>query len=390
MVLVSVAGRAERQPAYVVRVDRDWESARPSYETALRAGAATPFQSLPVIDSWYRAMAGRPDLEPAIVSIADGRTGAWALHLPLVRSRRALVRSIAFADAGLVDYNAPVIGSAAPRTAEGAAALWRALRRALPAADLIDFRKMPSEIGDRPNPLALLATQPCELNGNVVRTGDDFDAYMRTVLKRVVRKELERSWRVFSRHPAAQFGAVTEPPQRRLVLEAIERQQPIRLGRSGKTYWLDRPEAADYYRRLVDADPAGRSVVLTALTAGDEVVAALMGLRSGNTFTMIRISSSGDAAWTNCSPGRLVIERTMAALHREGVREFDFSVGNYDYKRRFGVEPVRLFDLVRPLTPLGLAGAADAHGRAWLRRHPALETALRRMRGGARGEDDGR
>ena len=390
MVLASVDCRAEQQFAYAVRVDRDWDSARPGYEAALRTGAATPFQSLHVVDSWYRAMAGRPELEPAIVSIADGRTGAWALHLPLVRARRGLVRSIGFADAGLIDYNAPVIGSAAPRTPEGAAALWRALRRALPAADLIDFRKMPGAVGAHPNPLALLRTHLCDLNGNVVRTGDDYVAYMHTVLKRVVRKELERSWRVFSRHPAAHFGAVTEPSARRLVLEAIERQQPIRLGRSGKTYWLDRPEAADYYRRLVEADPSGRTVVLTALTAGEEVVAALMGLRSGNSFTMIRISSSEDAAWTNCSPGRLVIERTMAALHREGVREFDFSVGNYDYKRRFGVEPVRLFDLVRPLTPLGLAAAADAHGRAWLRQHPALETALRRVRAGARGEDGGR
>ena len=41
---------------------------------------------------------------------------------------------------------------------------------------------------------------------------------------------------------------------------------------------------------------------------------------------MVRISNAGDK-WSNCSPGRLIIERTMAALHRDGVREFDFSFG---------------------------------------------------------------
>ena len=54
---------------------------------------------------------------------------------------------------------------------------------------------------------------------------------------------------------------------------------------------------------------------------------------------MIRISNAGEK-WSNCSPGRLIIERTMAALHQDGVREFDFSIGNYAYKRRFGVAPL--------------------------------------------------
>ena len=40
------------------------------------------------------------------------------------------------------------------------------------------------------------------------------------------------------------------------------------------------------------------------------------------------------------SPGRLIIERNIAALRRDGVREFDFSVGNFAYKRRFGVKRI--------------------------------------------------
>lgn len=56
---------------------------------------------------------------------------------------------------------------------------------------------------------------------------------------------------------------------------------------------------------------------------------------------MIRISNGG-ARWSKCSPGRLIIERTMAALHQDGVREFDFSIGNYAYKRRFDPNMFRL------------------------------------------------
>ena len=51
----------------------------------------------------------------------------------------------------------------------------------------------------------------------------------------------------------------------------------------------------------------------------DEVVATLLGIRTGSRYVMIRISNTGEK-WSNCSPGRLIIERTTAALHRDGVR----------------------------------------------------------------------
>jgi CelD/BcsL family acetyltransferase involved in cellulose biosynthesis len=71
----------------------------------------------------------------------------------------------------------------------------------------------------------------------------------------------------------------------------------------------------------------------------------------------------------------------MAHLHELGVREFDFSIGNYDYKRRFGVEPSALVDLVQPLTPLGFFSAAATHARSWLRQYPEFEGRLRRALG---------
>lgn len=382
--LVAIAGReAEAEPAYAVRIGSSWASDEP----AIRAGVATPFQQGPVPGAWYAAMAARTDIDPVVVSVDDARTGLPALGMALVLRRERFLRRISFADLDLVDYNAPILGPAAPRDAAGARALWRALRRALPPADLIDFRKMPPRIGGQPNPLALLPTLPCALNGNVVQTGDDYEAYKRGKLRRTVRKELERSWRVFARSEAIGFRTVTGIAERRRVLAAIEAQQPIRMNLTGKNYGLDGLEAAEFYRHLVDADPSGGTVGLSALVAGDEIVAALLGLRDAQSFTMIRLSNSSDPAWTTCSPGRLVIERTMSHLHAEGVREFDFSVGNYDYKRRFCVEPRPLVDLVRPLTPLGWAAAAEAGGRAWLRTRPELEARLRRLLGRTSAEE---
>ena len=109
-------------------------------------------------------------------------------------------------------------------------------------------------------------------------------------------------------------------------------------------------------------------------------MAALLGIRCGRRYTMIRISNGG-ARWSNCSPGRLIIERTMAALHQDGVREFDFSVGNYAYKRRFGPAHVSLADLTSALTWRGLPFALRDAAAFRLRRYPQLAARIRRLLG---------
>src|SRR5882724_2477938 len=130
-------GAAEQKAPYEIRVERDWNSVRQAFETSLKTGVASAFQSREVVESWYRAMAVRADIEPLFVSAVDARTNALALHLPLMRRRGRLLRVISFADEGLIDYNAPVLGVAAPESPVNAALLWRAIRNKLPPADLI-------------------------------------------------------------------------------------------------------------------------------------------------------------------------------------------------------------------------------------------------------------
>ncbi len=72
-----------------------------------------------------------------------------------------------------------------------------------------------------------------------------------------------------------------------------------------------------------------------ALVCDEGVIATSFGLRYGETYWLLRISNAGKP-WSSYSPGLLVTERTMAALHLQGVRRFDLSVGNHEYKRRFG------------------------------------------------------
>ncbi len=359
----------------------DWKAAIARWHDV---NPSTPFQHPQWYDAWYGAFAGVDGVEPLIAVVTDASTGEGAALLPLIRRRHNNIRIVEFADLDLTDYNAPVLGNAAPRDVRAARALWRdllsALRRMQGGADLIRLRKIPVDLDGRPNPLALLdSAGPCSLNGNLVLTGEDYDAW-RYTLEKTVRKELERSWRVFTRDPAATFKLITDNQEALRILSTTEVQQGTRMQSLGLNFILNDETCAAFYRNLVRDGVGGGYALVSALTVGDEVVATLLGIRHGTRYVMIRISNAGDK-WSNCSPGRLIIERTMAALHRDGVREFDFSIGNYAYKRRFGVARLPLVDISAALSWRGWPHALRDRAARELRNSPELTAFLKRALG---------
>jgi CelD/BcsL family acetyltransferase involved in cellulose biosynthesis len=377
-----VAARpTSRAAGFRVELVHDWKQASARWHDI---SPSTPFQHPQWYAAWYAAFAGAEGVTPLIAVVTDASTGEPALLLPLICHRQGKITTVEFADLNLTDYNAPILGSAAPRDAKAMYALWRsllsALRRMPEAADLIRLRKVPIDLDGRPNPLALLDTGgPCLLNGNLVTTGENYDAW-RYTLQKVVRTELQRSWRVFTRDPAASFAIVTDINEALRILAATEVQQSTRMQRIGRKYTLNDETCAAFYRKLVRDGIGNGYALVSALTVGDEIVATLLGIRTGSRYVMVRVSNAGEK-WSNCSPGRLIIERTMAALHKDGVREFDFSVGNYAYKRRFGVKRLPLLDISAALSWRGWPHALRDHMVRAVRNYPRADAWLKRKLG---------
>jgi len=378
------ASRRAPRAAFVVEFEQDWSAFAGDWDVVRRRGQTTPFQHGRWLAAWYDAFASQPDVAPLLATVRDAATGEIALRLPLIRRKAGGLRIVEFADLELTDYNAPVLGPAAPRDAGPAELLWRELRRALrrlpDGADLVRFKKIPLDLAGVPNPLAMpRGAGPCSVNGNLVVTGDDFEQYRRS-LKRDIRKVLDRCWRNFTKYPSAAFRVMTDPEDALRVLAVLDQQQGARMRQLDANFVLADGCNGAFYRNLIRDNVASGYAVLSALTAGDEVVAILLGVRDGARYVMLRISNAGEE-WSHCSPGRLVIDRTMAALHSQGVREFDFSVGDYDYKRRFGATPVPLADISAALSWRGIPLALRDRAVRELRRYPALTTRLKRLLG---------
>jgi CelD/BcsL family acetyltransferase involved in cellulose biosynthesis len=360
---------------YRVEIVRDWSVAISRWSGDF---GGTSFQSSRWLEAWYRAFDG---VTPLIALITDAATERQVALVPLVHRVQGGIRRVEFADLGLTDYNAPLLGAGAPTGLVAARAVCRALIAALrklpEGADLLRMQKMPAEIDGKPNPLIALGREgSCSLNGNLIEVGDNLDAYRASIKK----MQLPRSWRVFSRYPGASFEIVDRVDEALRLLDTMDIQQQARMRALGLEFSLNQGPRAKFYRDLVARSLRDGYAVVSVLKCTEAVVATVFGIRQGRNFVFLRISNAG-RRWSHCSPSRLIVERTMAALHQDGVREFDLSIGNYAFKRRFGATPLPLSDVSVALGWRGIPYVLRDRAAQRLRRHPWLAEKVSRALG---------
>jgi CelD/BcsL family acetyltransferase involved in cellulose biosynthesis len=367
-------GRASSlAPGFRIDFVDDWKRAAACWSGA---GAETAFQNPTWLEAWYGAFS---ESSPLVAVVTDIITGRRVALVPLALRLRRGVRIVEFADLNVTDYNAPLLADGVTLDAAEARmmsqSLVAALRKLPGGIDLVRLRKMPSGFGARANPLANLGRLgSSSLNGNIVSTGDDFETY-RASIKRM---QLPRSWRVFSRHPGAAFRMIDAVDEALEIIEVTDAQQRARMEKLGLDFVLNDQVHGKFYRDLIRLGlPKGYAVV-SALTCDEGVVATVLGIKQGDSFVFLRISNGGNG-WQNCSPSRLIIERTMAALHEQGIRHFDLSIGNYAFKRRFGAVPLRLTDASIALSWRGAPYAWRDFAAQSLRRHPRLAALVSRL-----------
>ena len=370
-------GRVSSTSGISVDFLRDWRQAA----SRLNAGHRTAFQHGYWLAAWYEAFHG---VAPLIAVITDAATGKDIAMVPMFSHVRRGIRVVEFADLGVSDNNAPILASDAGFDAADAEAISAALvdaLRALPDRfDLLRLKKLPAYVGAKPNPLVSLGRLgSCSLNGNLVLTGDDYADYQASIK----RMQMPRCWRVFSRHAGARFEIATDVMRAHELLDVMDVQQQQRMQQLGSRFVLNDEVHARFYRDVARQGVAEGYAVISALVCDEAIVATTLGVRYGATYYVLRISHAGKQ-WANCSPGLLVTERTIAALHAQGVRRFDLSIGNHDYKRRFGAEQVPLTDVSVALSWRGLPYVLRDHAAQGLRRHPRLAALAARAMGKAR------
>ena len=373
--------------AWRVEVATDFETVAARWMRLAEGGAALAFQRRHWLSAWYGTIGREPDLEPVLITVSDPATDTDVAALPLVqRHRRDGLRIIEPADAGMTDYNAPILGADSPTSPRDCARMVRAVLRALPPADLFTLQKMPAFVAGRPNPFvqARLA-EPGDVQAHPLELADDLGDWEARLTKKI-RGDLRRKWKSFHDMPGARLRIAESASEAAELFDAVEVLQARRIEHLGLPYLLGQPPFSEFYRHVALEDFAPERMVVATLEAEGRVFAGAMGPRDGRWVGLTRLAIGLETPdILRLSPGILLSDGLIRALHARGVRCVDFTIGSYDYKKRLRTAEEPLFEMYRALSWRGTPRALALRLRQRLKQERGLHEALRRLRRGLSG-----
>jgi CelD/BcsL family acetyltransferase involved in cellulose biosynthesis len=360
-----------RGPRFVVEIFDGADEALAALEAVqggLRTKAtlsSTGFQSLNWLTVVYEELAAAKRAMPRLVVVTERNTGEVALVLPLVIKKKRSLNIARFADLGVSDYGAPILGPALLVKRRSIRRAWRAVRHALRDVDMIRLERMPAEIAGRPNPLITRAGMaPSRLSGSTVRIDGTVDGYI-AGLDAKGRDAIERGTRLWNKEDNPRFSRATTADDVAHAYAALEEQQAERNVALGPKYKLNDLALRQFYERLAIDGTEVELGHLFTLEAGGEIIAALFGIQHDGTFTVLRASDAGKP-WSDVAPSHLLCIETMKYFVEQDVRTFDFGLGDHPFKGGLAVTEVPLFDLIvaRDLAAVPRATFHRVKGRA--------------------------
>ncbi len=370
------------ETAWRVKIYNDYSALEPVWRRMETEGRCLVFQTYDWVSCWYDAARLVNEAEPVIaVVFREEAEPTWIL--PLCLYTKNGLRIISFADLGVTDYAAPVMGRNAPSDPETAQNILEAVFAALPPCDLISLQKMPATVEDAVNPLLCLpGLQRFPEDCHGIRLSEPWPELAKKVMNRRLRSGVRIKREKLRTHgdvAIKRFGPRELGAQMEELL-AIRNERFDAIGRARMpAFWRT------FYQILASREGASYNPSVTTLTVAGRTIAACFSLSRGKTSHAL-LTSFRMGKWEEFRPGIILFDDMLTSFwHQAGNGAyFDFTVGDEEYKKRMGSESYPLYEWMAVRSFAGLRTYIAWRMKAAIRRHPRfhawIQNRLQRIR----------
>lgn len=339
-------------------LEADWRALESSPATSLHQGF-----------DWCAAWAATHANQLLLVRGRIGQKTVFILPLELVRGR--LFRTARFIGSPHSNINTGLFAedfdpvTCTKLAAELIADLSAKLSR---VADIVTLEKMPFDWHGTHHPLASL---PAVRNQNASFQLPLLDTFEAT-LAQLNAKRRRKKFRVSEKRLEAMGGyehvVATTSAERRQILDRFFEQKAIRFKALGLPNVFQDAETQAFFHALSAVEPTyeGQPLELNAIRLrGQENgrVVAIAGLSRKGDHVICQFGSIDEDIAADASPGELLFYLIIRKCNAEGVKLFDFGIGDQGYKRSWCTVETIQRDIVLPLTLRGRL-AASVHRTA--------------------------
>jgi len=326
----------------VAAVETEWRN----FE---KIAGCTPFQTFEWLSAWQRHIGVRNGIVP-VIAVGRFADGKIAVMMPLAVEPRRSARRLCWLGQDLCDYNAPLLAPEfSQRVTPGRfLAMWGELRERLQAdpeiaPDWIEFEKMPQTIGVQINPFTHLGVTPNANSAHITQLRGDWETFYRTKRSSATRRRDRAKRRRMSAHGEVRFMTAAEPGDIAQTFEELWEQKRRIFARKGITDLFARPGYREFFVDFASNPQTRHLSHVSRVEVGNICAAANFAIVFGDCYYHV-LSSYCDGQLTRHGPGTLHLRELLAHAFTLGLRRFDFTIGDEQYKLEWSDLRLKLYD----------------------------------------------
>lgn len=349
----------------------------------------TAFQTFEWLAAWHRHIGGRDGVVPVIVvgRFADGKT---AFILPLAVETQYSPRRLCWLGRELCDYNAPLLARDFSQRVEPARFLdlWRELQLRLQSDpelryDWIELEKMPQTVGVQANPFINLGVVPNANSAHITQLGPDWESFYRDRRSSATRRRDRTKRKRMEAFGEIRFETAAEPDDLRRTLDTLWAQKKRIFAHKGIADIFARPGYREFFADFASNANSRHMAHVSRIEIGATCAAANFAIVYGDCYYHV-LSSYCDDELTRYGPGTLHLRELLAYAINRGLRLFDFTIGDEQYKLEWSDLRVKLYDYSAAATwrgwPTSLLSIARRHAKRTIKQTPLLWRLVSRLR----------
>ena len=360
-----------------VECTRDIEAIRADWAELQKNGLSTPYQHLNWVDARVTTLEKNVSKTTNyLYGIVRGADQRIVILFPLKIVTFFGVRFVTMLGGKHANYQMPVFEKVAFETLTPVimeailAQLAQNIRQKFGTIDLFLFENQPQSWIGHTNPLALLNSEPSPSDAYGLVLEPDFNVTINNVMSKDTFKKLRKKLKNFEAMPDFKLIHAQTEDEVNVLLTAFFDQKRTRFAQLGIHNPFDTIEIQHFLTQLF---MCGRLIVprtasLNGISVDGKIIAVIGGVISCDLFSGMITSFDTNPVYARNSPGQVLFLKMIELKITQGLKYFDFGVGEAVYKDIFAGYATPLYDSLIPITMKGRVACVLAQKQYALKR----------------------
>nr|WP_321454474.1 GNAT family N-acetyltransferase [uncultured Cohaesibacter sp.] len=335
----------------------DFES--DEYRALFAQAEVTAFQH-PV---WHAAMQhylkNFPEVEERTLQMRCKNTGCLVGVFPLIARKKMGATVLEYANMCLVDYALPTVHKDIGNWVPDPDFLSRRLLETLGSYDVLRIKHMPTNDPGLQRLFPSSYFQLADFSAYSTELCGDYEEWRLANISKSERKHRDKKRRAMMREGEWKMNRLFSTEEIRPAMEKLREFHKDRYKDRPGEDLIQTPETFDFYLDLAVNNVESGYVRLYQFTYDDQIVAVQYGIEHAGRYLMLMMGLDFDRMG-RYSPGLLMTEDLICDCIKDGMKIFDFTVGDEPYKLKFGTQKMPIYTLWHTHSMLGSVGLTVA------------------------------